>query len=511
MPTEKFLARQHVWLTAAIAGLLSVVGSGPARAQGTESLWTVGETGLQVQNVDLTGQADIRARFFDFDGHLTHDILRSVHPGGATNFYLPQIELDEGLVPQSYALIVTSNRPVAAISRTEDRRTGAALLYDNIPPATHVAIPLVTKSYANQNSLVSIQNTSTSAPARLGAEIYRGGDATPIRRLDMTIPPAGSGLVDFWRDRDLADIPDGFVGWMRLTSDVPITAQASVHHANSAKAVAAFEGLPADAAAARLYVPLIRRAWYGTTGISVVNPSLVDATRVTARYYGTLGSCAGQTFTQGPIELGPAAGAVFFQGPGNVPFTGATPLPEGCAGSAVLEAAGGGILGMVMDLDSVDRPHTAAAVHASGSGAGALKLAAPLIRNRHTAADLVTGIQVMNVDAARPAVVHLQVIDIDGNVIPAGPDHVATIAPLRAWTWYLPVLSGVRDRRDLYGSAILSSDAPIAAVVVESSLNGRSDTAAYNAIPVRGQGTAASAGSHSLRLPLSARQPEAHP
>lgn len=467
-------------------GAVCLLAFGPDAAGADESLWSVGETGLQVQNTDPANPAEIRAQFFDFDGRLVLDLPRPVAPGAATNFYLPQIERESGLVPQSYSLIVTSDRPAAAVSRTEDRRTGAALMYANIRPDSQVAVPLVMKAFAGQNSLVSVQNTDVQRATSLRVEVFRSGDLRPIKDFRMAIGAAGSAYLDVGSGPELADLPAGFVGWLRLSSDTPVTAQASVHMSASTQAVAAFEGQPLNQAAARLLVPLVRREWYGTTGIAVVNPSAAASTQVQVTFRGVWGACANQTYVQGPVTLAPAVGTVFYQGAGTLPITGSSPLPTRCAGSAEITSTGGGVLAMVMDLDNIDKPTTASAYAALAADQAELRLAVPLMRNHHTAADLVSGIQVLNAATDGPATVRLSFVTADGQVLPSDPAHGASIPPGSARTWYLPQVPGIAGLRNLYGSALIDSDRPVLAVVSEASLNGRSDTAAYTAVPLPG-------------------------
>jgi len=183
------------------------------------------------------------------------------------------------------------------------------------------------------------------------------------------------------------------------------------------------------------------------------------------------------------VVLPAATSAVFYQGSGAIPITGITPLPEGCAGVAVVEADPGGVLAMVMDQDRPELAHTAAAYDAVPEQSGSRRVALPLVRNHHTAADLVTGIQVMNLDPLAAATVRLEVVDSAGVPVPAGADFTQVVQPLQSGTFYLPSLSTLRARRDLYGSAIVSADRPLAVVAEEVSLNRRSDAVAFTGLP----------------------------
>ena len=81
MPTQTLVTPLRLIAMLVAAALLVILGPGGRTALGQDSVWTVGETGLQVQNVDPSSEAEIRARFFDFDGRLTHDLRRNVRPG----------------------------------------------------------------------------------------------------------------------------------------------------------------------------------------------------------------------------------------------------------------------------------------------------------------------------------------------------------------------------------------------------------------------------------------------
>src|SRR4029078_12522695 len=96
----------------------------------------------------------------------------------------------------------------------------------------------------------------------------------------------------------------------------------------------------------------------------------------------------------------------------------------------------------VRNGNRADRPRTAAAYNALPGDQGGLRLAVPLVRNHHTAADLVTGLQVLNPSPEGPAAVTLRFFDADGNPIPAAPDHSAQVPSGLATTWYLPTVNG---------------------------------------------------------------------
>lgn len=436
---------------------------------------SAGTTGIQVQNLDASQPATIVADFYKQGGGGPVSIaLDSTPAGAAANIYLPSRgELQNG----AYAAIISADRQIAAIARTEWQTSGGAALYSNVPPGTDVIVPLATKGYFGQTSLVSIQNTDPSAQATVEVSLYKTGESAPVTTVQLPVEPGTSITLDLAKSQHFVAIPSGFLGSMRVTSVTPIAVQSFIDFENSEMAVYAFEGVPAEEAAAKLYVPLFRRDFYGTTGISVVNPgdSPVD---VTATFVGSLGGCSGQTFTQsGSIAAG--SSAVFYQG-SDVPGLSPMPLPTNCAGAAMLEATGGTILAIVNDAaGGSNPPRTSAAYNAQSDAQGAMKTALPLFRRNHTGAKLTTGIQAMNIGTSVANAV-ITFTDSNNNPIPVGQQGSATIQPGGAYTWYPPDISAIND--GTYGSATIESDQPLLVIVNDASLAGTMDSAIYNGI-----------------------------
>jgi hypothetical protein len=106
---------------------------------------------------------------------------------------------------------------------------------------------------------------------------------------------------------------------------------------------------------------------------------------------------------------------------------------------------------------------------------------------------------VANAATDGPATVSVHFVTVDGQSIPSDPAHTAVIPAGGAINWYLPQVPGIAAQRDLYGSALIDSDRPVLAVVSEASLNGKSDTAAYNAISLPNPTDGLAAGPFQLR------------
>ncbi|MBK6769423.1 MAG: hypothetical protein IPG72_10560 [Ardenticatenales bacterium] len=93
-----------------------------------------GATGIQVQNLDATQSATVLADFYKQSTSAVTAIQVSrpnVPAGGAVNMYLPTVtELTNG----AYAAIISADRQIAAIARTDWTTSGAAAIYSNVQP-----------------------------------------------------------------------------------------------------------------------------------------------------------------------------------------------------------------------------------------------------------------------------------------------------------------------------------------------------------------------------------------
>jgi hypothetical protein len=440
-------------------------------------------SGVQVQNLDATQVAAARATFATAAGALTTLELPPIPPLGAYNFYLPtEARLAEGW----YAAAIDGDRRLAAISRTEWLATGGAAMFSDSIPAKDIVLPLLVRHYAGQSSVVRIQNIDPAQTTEAVLRVYASG-LGEVAVIHRTIPPAGFVTLDMADSTvDFGRLLPSFAGWLHVASVTALAVSSYVAYDNGSRAVYGFEGVPLELAANKLYAPLVRNAYYGTTGISVVNPMPAPA-RVTVRYVGAntldYGRCVGQTYTQGPVTIGAGSIALFYQANVSMPGTGISPLPSGCAGSATVESADGPVLAVVNDATGNSaQPSSAAAYNAVTAAQGARRVALPLYRNRHTRAQLTTGIQAMNIgDAA--AHVEITFALADGRMISGaacGSACHAVIAPGAAYVWFPAGIPALPDA--VYGSAFIASDQPLAVIVNDASLTGALDAAIYNGI-----------------------------
>lgn len=418
-----------------------------------------GSSGIQVQNLSTTDSAYIEAELYPQTGGAPVTLSDTAPASGSVNFYMPT----EGSVADgAYAVIISSAEPIAAIARTEWPSVGGAATYGNVPPAASVLVPLATKAFANQTSQFSVQNTDTAASASITVKVYQTGQSTPSVTFTDSVLPGTSKTYDLGTGSQFATLPTNFLGSITVESTTLLAVQSFVDFGGGSKAVYAFSGMDATAAATKLFAPLARRDFAAaTTGISIVNPN-PTAVSVDIDYIHNPASGDLNDYSE-TINIAANSSAVAYQGWG--------PMPSGWLGSAVLEATGGPIVAMVNDATAT----TSAAYNAPSAADGAMTVSIPLVRNKQTVYQFTTGVQVMNIGTGT-ANVSISYKDSGGT--PYGPE-TASIAPNGSYTFYQP--SGPFPV-GAYGSATVTSNEPVVVIVNDISLTGAYDAAMYNGI-----------------------------
>lgn len=465
---------------AGVAGMFTTGSTPSVYASRLAGIKAAGATGIQVQNLDKTQAATVVADFYKQATNAAPVPINmaSIPPLSAGNIYLPN---ESKLTNGAYAAIISGDRQLAAIARTEWVASGGAALYSNVAPSMNVALPLAVKEYFAQSSLISIQNTDPNAQASVTIKLTAKGATTPTLQKTYTIEKGTSITLDLGTNQDFELVPKAFLGSMTVESATQVGVQSFVDFANSEKAVYAFEGVPAEQAADTLFTPLVRNRFPNnttgaTTGVSVVNPGTAPV-QVTMSYLGSLGNCVGQNFSDGPVTIDAGSSYVFYHG------TGSTNLPQGCAGAGTIKATGGKVLAIVNDASgNPGMPTTSAAYNAVSVDQGAKDVALPLYRNEHLGSKLTTGIQAMNISttASRASISFTL---STGQSIPTSacqPECTQTIPAGGSYTWYPPLISSLG--KGVFGSAFITSEQPLAVIVNDQSLTGAMDAAIYNGI-----------------------------
>jgi hypothetical protein len=411
----------------------------------------------------------------------------------------------------SYALVVSSDKPVSAIARTDWSSSGGAAIYSSTGPGTDITLPLILGNYGNQTSQFSIQNTNTSSSISDVVVTLNGrGMSSAVKVLSNQTIPAGTSKTYNLADPVWGTLPDtaldlgqtGFVGSVRIQSSTNLVVPSFIDVAGSI-GVTGFSGIPTNSKGTVLYCGLIRANYYGDTGISIVNPN-GSAASATITFYADSGSPEPGTYTQN-ISIGANSSAVAFQGPTgnsraapvNLPWgsgqssSNPTPTNNGFYGVAKIEADQP-ILAVVNDTVfgagwAVKAQSTYNCSNASSSG---LNFALPLLRRYHTSSTkLTTGIQIQNT-SGNQVTVSLELYNWDGTRQSASDPTPIVIPPYGSgnfWNGYLtnlPTVPPAYGGYGWYGSGILKASGGSVIVVVNDSGNGSKavDSANYEGL-----------------------------
>ena len=466
-----------------------------------------GATGVQVQNLSASNSADVSVQLWNQTGAAPIDLgTTSIDPLTATNYYMPSY----GSVPSgAYAMIASADQPIAAIVRTDWSASGGAALYNSIEPDTDIIIPLVLHNFNGQSSQFTIQNTNpSSAISDVDITLYGRGLSSPVATLNNESIPAGTSVTYTLSDPAWGTLPDtgldlgasGFVGAVQITSATGLVAQSFIDVSGS-RGVTGFSAVPSASASTTLYCPLIRANFYGDTGISIVNmnSSGVD---VTIEFKSDTGSPNSGTFTQN-LSIGANSSEIAFQGPGgnsrsaptNLPGgsqTGADPTPtnDGFYGVAKITATGD-VLAVVNDtlFGSGWSTESQSSYNCFNTSDAGLTFALPLVRRYHVSSTmLTTGIQIQNTSGST-ATVNLDLYNWDGTSQSASNPSALTIPANGSGNFWcgsftgLPTVPPALGGSGWFGSAVLTSDQPVVAVVSDEGYGATAvDSANYGAL-----------------------------
>jgi hypothetical protein len=449
--------------------------SAPVQASRIAGIQGAGASTISLQNIDPSQSAVHVIDYYNQRGGAPVTVTRSgVAPYAASS---SELGLEAVLSNGAYAVIASSDRPSAMLAQHYWATSGAATIIEAARPGTDLRIPALFKNHEGQASLISIQNTDTSAMARatVGLHNLDGSLATSI---DLAIGPGTSTTLDMTRSSQTAGLPAGWQGWLSIQSSTLLAAQSLVDLGNSDKGVYDFTAQPAVEASEKRYAPLVYAqaqvdpdkpsAGQISSQIHVLNAGSESAP-LSVRYRGLAGDCAGKDFVTDPTTLTADHAVTLLAG---------DTLPAGCTAAATIEAAGGAILASVVALE--DGGARAWAYNSLGQDEAALLVHLPRLHSHRWAFDISSHIQVQNVGSAA-ASVELELLDSGGRPVDGcGSGCNATIATGAGHSWDLSALEPGPGA--LYHSAVLRSDQPIAAVAFERSASGATDLAGYAGI-----------------------------
>lgn len=465
-------------------------------------------SGMQVINLDAAQPATVVVDLYRQGGGAPFTVnMPPIGPLSSYGFYWSGgAELQSGL----YSAIVSGDRRLALLPRTEWVASGGAAMYNAPEAANEVTLPLVMKDSFGHTSMITVQNADQNGARTVHLSFTRLGELGPRLTLDLQVPRGEGRTLDLAQDSQLASLPPGFVGTMTARADGPVAVQSYLDVPGSEKAVYGFVGVPKASGAETAYLPLFvtGNPGVGNTLIAIANVSdRPVGTTITVR--GMSGACQGKTYTTRTGSIAPGSNILVYRWPAKLgaPMSEVAGLPQGCVGAATVTAdAGGRVLATAAYLQGdVEQPVVAGGYNAFNAAEGGRMVTLPLYRKQHTRAQVNTAYQVMNLGTA-PATVHVSVL--------LQPSGLAVEPPLKiepgaAASFYPPSIAMLPSGN--YGSAFMYSDQPIAVVAVDASLTNALDMSVYRGIkadtpatPPAGQPTAAPQSEFAPLLILNA-------
>jgi len=477
---EPTMCRPRSYLAAAgtvVLVLWSTAHPRPATAAPMVEVYGTGSAEIQIVNLDDASSATV---FVDFYQHFFHRFsprqpvgyARRVAPGTFVNMGLPT----EGELPHAlYGARQQSDHAIGGWVRTDWSTVGATMAYSAVAPATEVVVPLFLKRAEGQDGAIAVMIDGDDG-GDVELTLWAADGSLALRQTYAFEPHEPRILPLAAASPSGLPFPGiGFIGWASLRSQVPLAAVGLVDSAASQFGAYAFEGVPIDRTGKTLHAPFVRRSSPRGPGDTVTTLWLTNpndrATTVSLRYDGNAGTCAGQTFVDGPHVV--AAHAMVRFDPRT---TGA--LPMNCVATAMVIADANVA---AVAVDTIDGGNLRAAYTASAATDGATRIALPMVRRQHTAKRFTTAIAVQNTSATL-ANIEIAFRDANGIALAACGAACRVVLSPGAGHFFYPstALNGIPVGSQ--GSATLTSDQPIVAIVNDVSEVGSYDASIYSGI-----------------------------
>jgi len=350
---------------------------------------------------------------------------------------------------------------VLALHRSE---RGASAAYAAPSAGREVIVPMAAIDHFGRTTSFAVQNVG-DAPAAVSVGLYPSGrGSSPTRGFSVWLAPGEAAAYRLGESLEFVAVPpntpDGFLGWLRMTSDRPLVAASVVDHPSTDRAVHTVGGQPSTGASRSLLAHGVFAPEGGRdleSLLTVLNPSGSPA-EVRATLVGVADGCEGTRSSAVPLEV--AAYSVR-----EVDLAGAAGLPAGCAAVALLESDA-----PVHASVTVSRPGGPDRAGAAGLPAVALDAApgispfgssveAGLPRVRFGAGGLGTSVWAYNPGDA-PAQARLEVLTPAGEPLAGcGADCMAEVPAGGAITWDIGGLPGAPSSGS--ASARVVSDVPL--------------------------------------------------
>ncbi len=455
-----------------------------------------GASGIQVVNLSATRAADLEVVYRDHAGGAPVTLRRGGIPAGGTHTFSGPAE---PLLPSGvFAATVRASQPVDVLTghAWDGGRKGAYT--DAVEASADVILPVLARRHLGQTSAIAIQSADEAAPADVVVDLNGATPGQPPRHVRTRLVIAAGGATTLVLDRAPGiDLPDGWQGSGRITADRPVAAAVTTDNPGS-NAAYAYAAVSAGRLDGVLHAPLVVNAYPAipgepdagmlTSSIAVHNPGSGPVT-ATVTYRASnapanQAACTGTFLHADGLEATIDAGAVvvFSQDDVDLPPTGRSRLPAGCAASATIEASGP-VAAVVNVADVLGG--RAAAYAASGAAQGARRVRLPRV-HRETASR-TTAIQVMNAGEVTATVMLSATVGVQGETpspIACGPACTATLAPGASHQWWPPAMPAFPP--GVLGSAVVEGDQPLLVVAHDVPADGRDDTSIYRGYSATG-------------------------
>jgi hypothetical protein len=413
-------------------------------------------SGITVQNLSATDDANITITFYNQDGSVAHTLSDTISAGGQKTWYLPSHVpgLPDGFIGSA---VVSSDQPVAAIvntqvptvgTGTEDNPNRVGTSTGVLNPGPKVYLTQIMKDYYGWNSYFAVQNAGASATT-VTVHYY---DATGAE-VDTDTQTIQAYASYIFRQPDNPDLPSGFVGSAVIEGGGQnIAVICNFYNVCTDHTTAQFHSYNGfTSGSTKLYVPRVVKDYYNyQSGLKVQNISETASTRVKVTYY-----FGGNTYEQTSPSIGP--------GQAWGPYLGdetQVPMLAGVSGSgsAIIESLDGApIVATVNEDNRIDPPGRGVTYNAFLDGEQTNSVFFPQVTAEYYGYS--SGIQIQNVGTASA--------DLTVTYSGQAPFTVTGIAPGASWSQFAPNAPGMTPGagNDNYnGSVTVTSTQPIVGI-----------------------------------------------
>ena len=466
----------------AFAGVSASMAFNPSRvAADSRAKHRFGMAGIQITDLDPElRDMNVSVDYYRQDGFGPITTVASGIPWtGSWNVYLPsQPELENGV----YSAVISADRRIRSSVRIDWMQSAAASMYTSSTPSEELVAPLVRIEPAGHRSLITVQNTSEDEGVEFELALFAADTAGIDATAHFTVAAGLSRTIDLAHDPAFGDLldgrPAGFVGSARIRSTgAPVTAHVLTEGEPFSNGVYDYAVEPVSDYNRKLHIPRFRVAEPGLSGsagtrstsVAVGNPSDVPI-EVVVTYSGTDGVCTGRTVETGPHNIPPWSSTILDSALDSG-------LSSGCAGYATLTSDGPATAVIVDRTVRPDRPVGYSAHPALTVEDASTLVVVPLIRNRFLTGYDVTTETVVTNPGGDPATVTLVLRDDSGATLPGPCDACSfSLASHESRSFNAAELGYPAGS---YGSIMIRSDQPVAAIDHDISLTGSIDSVAF--------------------------------